>query len=121
MWLNSAIMSSRHTITAAFARAVLVAGLAAGLLAGCSSEGADVSCSLNDCTVTMDRGAEAQATVLNVDIKLVGVANDQVTLEVEGNKVTVPVGGGGVEVAGLNVSVQEVTGDKVVLKVTRPS
>jgi hypothetical protein len=92
----------------------------AGALAGCSGEGADVDCNLNSCTVTMDRGVDAQASVLGVDIKLTGVANDQVTLDVEGNSVSIPVGANGsTEVGGLNVTVQEVTGDKVVLQVTQ--
>lgn len=94
--------------------------LGAGVLAGCSSEGADASCNINQCTVTMDRGVDAQASVLGVDISLKGVANDQVTLDVEGNSVSVPVNGtGSTEVGGLSISVQEVTGDKVVLQVTR--
>ncbi len=101
---------------------LLSALLGAGALAGCSGEGTDVSCNLNECTVTMDRGVDAQASVLGVDVKLVGVANDQVSLEVGGNKVSLPVNAtGATEVGGLSVSVQEVTGDQVVLKVTQPS
>jgi hypothetical protein len=103
---------------AALALTAALAG--AGLLAGCSSEGADVDCNLDTCTVTMDRGVDANASVLGVDITLKGVANDQVTLDVEGNSVNIPTGGNGsAEVGGLNVTVQEVTGDKVVLQVTR--
>jgi hypothetical protein len=103
---------------AALALSAALAG--AGLLAGCSSDGADVSCNLNSCTVTMDRGVDAQASVLGVDITLTGVANDQVTLDVEGNSVSVPINAnGGTEVGGLSVTVQEVTGDKVVLQVTK--
>jgi hypothetical protein len=101
-------------------RTALVAALAAGLLAGCSSDGADVSCNLDNCTVTMDRGVDAKTNVLGVDVKLDGVTNDQVTLEVEGNKVTIPTGGNGsADVAGLTISVQQVTSDKVVLKITK--
>jgi hypothetical protein len=103
---------------AAFVLSATLVG--AGALAGCSSEGADVSCNLNSCTVTMDRGVEASASVLGVDITLEGVANDQVSLDVGGNKISVPVDGTGqTQVGGLNVSVQEVTGDKVVLQVTQ--
>ena len=58
--------------------------------------------------------------MLGVDIKLEGVANDQVSLDVEGNKVSIPVDGtGSTQVGGLDVTVQEVTGDKVVLQVTQ--
>jgi hypothetical protein len=99
---------------------ILFALLGAGLLAGCSGDGADVSCNLNSCTVTMDRSADAEASVFGVDVKLVGVANDAVSLDVGGNRVSVPVGGNGsAEVGGLTVSVQEVTGDQVVLKITQ--
>ena len=103
---------------AALALSATLAG--AGLLAGCSSDGADVSCNLNSCTVTMDRGVDANASVLGVDITLKGVANDQVTLDVEGNSVTLPINANGsTQVGGLNVAVQSVTSDKVVLQVTQ--
>jgi hypothetical protein len=103
---------------AALALSVTLAG--AGVLAGCSGDGADVDCNLNSCTVTMDRGVDAQASVLGVDITLKGVANDQVTLDVEGNSVNIPTGdNGSTEVGGLSITVQEVTGDKVVLQVTQ--
>jgi len=48
------------------------------------------------------------------------VANDQVTLDVEGNSVTLPINANGsTQVGGLNVTVQSVTSDKVVLQVTQ--
>jgi hypothetical protein len=103
-------------------RAALSAVLAAGALAGCSGDGADVDCNLDSCTVTMDRGVEANATVLGVEVKLLAVADDQVSLEVGGQKISVPVDATtATEVAGLEVQVQRVTGDQVVLKITRPS
>lgn len=44
----------------------------------------------------------------------------QVTLEDEGNRVTVPVSDGQrTEVACLNVAVRQVTADKVILRVTQ--
>ena len=108
------------TIRSTAARVVLAAALGLGVLTGCGGEGTDVSCNLDNCTVTMDRGVNAQASVLGVDVKLVGVAAGQVTLDVEGNQVTVPTGGtGGTEVAGLSITVQEVTDDKVVLQISR--
>lgn len=107
---------ARHA--AALALTATLAG--AGALAGCSSDGADVNCNLNSCTVTMDRGVDAQASVLGVDIKLSNVTNNQVTLDVEGNSVSVPINGSGsTQVGGLNVSVQSVTSDKVVLQVSQ--
>ncbi|GAA0902692.1 hypothetical protein Vau01_014490 [Virgisporangium aurantiacum] len=97
----------------------LAAALAGSVLAGCSSEGADVDCNLNSCTVTMDRGVDASASVLGVDVKLQSVQGQQVTLDVEGNTVTVPVGAdGSTQVAGLTVTVQSITDDQVVLQVT---
>jgi hypothetical protein len=99
---------------------IAAATLAVGLLAGCSGDGADVSCNLNDCTVTMDRGVNAQAGVLGIDVKLDSATDDQVTLEVDGNKVSIPTAGNSTaDVGGLTVTVQQVTGDKVVLKVTK--
>jgi hypothetical protein len=104
---------------AALALAASIAG--AGALAGCSSDGAKVDCgSLNSCTVTLDRGVDAQASVLGVDIKLTSVTGNQVNLDVEGNQVSVPLNGSGsTQVGGLNVTVQSVTGDQVVLLVTQ--
>jgi hypothetical protein len=97
----------------------LTAALACAGRAGCSSEGADVNCNLNSCTVTMDRGVDASANVLGVDVKLKNVEGQQVTLDVGGNTVTVPVGADGTaNVGGLDVTVQEVTADQVVLKIT---
>jgi len=102
------------------ARLALSITLGLGVLAGCSNDSGDVACNLDSCTVTMKRGVDASASVLGVDIKLVAVTGDTVTIEVEGNKVNVPVGNSAqTQVAGLNVSVKEVTGEKVVLNVTR--
>lgn len=102
-----------------FAALALSTALATAALAGCSSEGANVDCNLNSCTVTMDRGVDASASVLGVDVTLKSVEGQQVTLDVEGNTVTVPVGAdGSTQVAGLTVTVQSVTNDEVVLQVT---
>src|SRR5215211_2802157 len=58
----------------------LLAALALGLavLAGCGSEGVDTSCSLSSCTLTFDRGVSANASVLGMDVKLIGAENGQV-------------------------------------------
>lgn len=116
-------MMRRHVVRRRVGSAlVLAATLAgAGALAGCSGEGADVDCNLNSCTVTMDRGVEASASVLGVDVTLKGVANDQVSLDVEGNSVSVPINGtGSTQVGGLNVTVQQVTDDQVILQISQP-
>jgi hypothetical protein len=97
------------------------AALAAVLLAGCGGEGSDVSCSLNDCTVTFDRGVDAQASILGVNVELVGVRDDQVTVKVADQEINVPVGSaqGQAEAGGLTFKVDEVTDSTVVMKVTR--
>jgi hypothetical protein len=99
----------------------LASGLALGLvlLAGCGSEGADTDCGLDACTVTFDRGVDANASVLGVDAKLVGVDGDKVTVEVAGESLSLTVGEQGTEVGGLNVAVQSVTDSEVVIKISR--
>lgn len=102
-------------------RTLVVLPLALALLgatAGCSSEGAQTNCSLNDCTVTFDRGVDASASILGVKAELVGVVGDQVTLKVGGQQLTVPVNGEQ-QSEGFNVSVQSVTKDNVVVKISR--
>ncbi|MBT8227852.1 MAG: hypothetical protein HKP61_08065 [Dactylosporangium sp.] len=113
-------MDGRSAASRLGAVAMAVA-LAVGLVSGCSSEGADVSCNLSTCTVTFDRDADAKASVLGVDVKLVGVENDQVTLDISGSQVVLPVGDSSqeTETGGLSISIQEVTSDQVVLRVTQ--
>ena len=58
--------------------------------------------------------------MLGAKVKLVSVSNGQVTLDVGGNRVTLPVGDGqGTDVGGLNIRVSEVTDAKVTLVVTK--
>jgi hypothetical protein len=94
------------------------AALTVALSSACSSENADVSCNLNECTATFNRGVDAKASVLGIEVKLVNVDNGTVTLDVEGNQVKVPVDGEA-EAEGLDIEVQEVTKDKVVLRISR--
>lgn len=93
-------------------------GLAAGLLGGCSS-GEDVSCTLNSCTVTLDRGVNAKASVLGVGVELVEVTKDQVIVDVGGSRVSVPNGGSQVQASGLSVKVDKLTDSQVVLAISR--
>lgn len=102
------------------ARVTISLALAAAVLTGCSSEGADTSCGLDQCTVTFDRGVEGKASVLGVDAKLVSAEGDQVTIEVAGEQLALTVGQGGTEVAGLNVTLESVTDSNVVVKIARP-
>jgi hypothetical protein len=110
--------SQRFAIRVVAAFALVVLG--AGGLAGCSTstEGAAVTCSTSDCTVTFDRGVDASASVLGIDVKLVSVEGQNVKVEVAGNEVTVPVDGSQ-EAGGLKVAVDKVTDKQVVLKVSK--
>lgn len=101
------------------ARSVAALALGLAVLTGCSSEGADTNCGIDQCTVTFDRGVDAQASVLGVDAKLVNAEDDKVTLEVAGEQLTLTVGQQGTEVGGLNVTLESVTDSQVVVKIGR--
>lgn len=94
---------------------VLFAGL---LLAGCGGEGSSTSCDLDSCTVTFERGVDAEVKILGVKAKLVEVKGENVTLEVAGSEVTAKVGEP-VEVQGFQVEVQEVTDSEVKVKISQ--
>ncbi|TWJ22682.1 hypothetical protein JD76_02804 [Micromonospora endolithica] len=99
----------------------LLAGLALGVavLAGCSSEGAETDCGLDACTVTFDRGVNAEANILGVKAKLIGAQDDQVTVEVAGEQLTLTTGQQAAEVGGLAVTLDSVTDQNVTLRVAR--
>ncbi|MFC4147174.1 hypothetical protein ACFO0M_13035 [Micromonospora mangrovi] len=99
----------------------LLAGLTLGaaLLAGCSSEGASTDCDLNACTVTFDRGVNASASILGVEAKLIGAQDDQVTVEVAGEQLSLTMGQQAAEVGGLQVSLDSVTDQQVQIRVAR--
>jgi hypothetical protein len=105
-----------------FASATLAVALTATLtagVAGCSSHGANVSCSTTQCAVTFDRGiSNASISVLGVTVKIVTVTNGSVTLSVAGNQVTIPVNQS-VQVGGLAVTVKSVTASKVVVQISQ--
>ncbi|WP_089155864.1 hypothetical protein [Micromonospora sp. NBS 11-29] len=109
------------TPTPARRAAGMLAGLALGaaLLAGCSSNGADTDCGLDACTISFDRGVEASATILGVEAKLVGAQDDQVTVEVAGEQLSLTVGQQASEVGGFQVSLDSVTDQQVVIRVAR--
>src|SRR5688572_29261176 len=104
------------TLARRLATVAAIAVLGFGPLAACSSE--NVECTLNACTVTFDRGVDAKSEVLGVEVKLVGVENGTVKVDVAGTTVDVPVDGT-VEAEGFKLDVQEVTNEKVVLKVEK--
>ncbi len=89
-----------------------------GALAACGGENSRTSCDVDSCTVTFDRGVDASASILGVKAELVKVQGDLVTLKIAGQQVTVPVGDGEQEAEGFNVSVQSVTEDNVVVKIS---
>lgn len=93
--------------------------LALALASGCSSEGADTSCSLDACTVTFARGVDASANVLGIEAKLISAQDDQVTVEVAGEQVSLTVGQAATEVAGLQVSLQSVNDEQAVVRISR--
>ncbi len=92
--------------------AALVIGM--GALTACSTD--NVDCTTNGCTVTFDRGVEAESSVLGIDVKLVGVDNGVVKVDVGGTTVSVPVDGSA-QAEGFNISVQKVTDSEVVIRV----
>ncbi|NVI87307.1 hypothetical protein [Actinomadura sp. BRA 177] len=97
---------------------ISIALLPLGALAACGGENSRTSCNVNSCTVTFDRGVDASASILGVEAELVRVQGQMVTLKVAGQTVTVPVGEGEQEAEGFNVSVQSVTQDNVVVKIS---
>jgi hypothetical protein len=97
---------------------VLAGMLGLSLLAGCG-EGADTDCGLDACTVTFDRGVDASASILGIEAKLIGTQNDQVTLEIAGEQVTLTMGQAATEVAGLQVSLDSVTDSNVSVRIAR--
>lgn len=111
--------ANRTALRRRAAATLAAATLGLTLLAGCSSEGAQTDCGLDSCTITFDRGVEAKANVLGVEAKLVGVQNDQVTLEVAGEQLALTVGQAATQVGGLQVSVQSADDKNVVVQVSR--
>jgi hypothetical protein len=107
--------ASARTIGNALAAAAL--GLA--LLAGCGSEGAETDCSLDACTVTFDRGANAGVNILGVEAKLVDTEGDRVTLEVAGERVNLTTDQPSTDVGGLKVSLESANADQIVVQISR--
>jgi hypothetical protein len=99
----------------------LLAGLALGaaLLSGCSSENASTDCALDACTVTFDRGVEASASFLGVEAKLVSAQDDQVTVEVAGEQLSLTVGQQAAQAGDFSVTLDSVTDQQVVIRVAR--
>lgn len=78
------------------------------------------SCNLSGCTVVLERGVDARASVLGIDVEVVGVTGDKVTLQVAGQQVTVPLdGNAAASVAGFDVRVESANDKQIVLRLTR--
>ncbi len=104
------------------AAAILGLALASGVLTGCSSKNADVSCSGNACTATFVRNADSEVSVLGLKVKLVNVQNNQVQIKVGSQTITVPVGQQAQVLNGrFTIEVQQVNNDNVVVKINRNS
>ncbi|HZM75723.1 MAG TPA: hypothetical protein VFC19_08340 [Candidatus Limnocylindrales bacterium] len=102
------------------ARFGAAAVLSLSLLTACGGgEGTDVDCNLDRCTVTFDRGADAKASVLGVEAKLVSVEGDKATVEVAGERLTLTVGQPATEAEGLQVTLDSVTDTQVKIKISR--
>lgn len=95
--------------------AAVVLGLA--VLTGCGGD--NVDCGLDACTVTLDRSANASASVLGVEAKFVSAEGDRVTVEVAGEQLQLTVGQAATQVGGLQVSLESVTADAVNIRVAR--
>lgn len=87
--------------------------------AGCSGgDSSSTQCSLTQCTVTLQRGVDAGVGILGVDVRLVGVSGDVVTLDLGGQQVQLQVGEG-VQVGGFQVVLQELTDREAVVVVSQ--
>ncbi|MEU7908237.1 hypothetical protein [Actinoplanes sp. NPDC049118] len=93
------------------------AALGLTLLAGCSSD--NVSCGLDQCTVTLERSTSASASVLGVDAKFVSADSNTVTLEVAGEQIQLSKGQQAVDVGGLQVSLDSINADNISFVVAR--
>lgn len=102
----------------------LLVGLALGaaVLTGCgSAEGVSTDCGLDGCTVTFDRETNAEASILGVEARLIGAQDDQVTVEVAGEQLTLTTGQPAAEVGGFSVTLENVTADQVAIQVAKGS
>ena len=69
--------------------------------------------------MSLDRTVNASASVLGVEAKFVSADANTVTLEVAGEQIQLTKGQQAVDVGGLQVSLDSITGDTVNLQVAR--
>ncbi|MGX6601109.1 hypothetical protein ACWKSP_03080 [Micromonosporaceae bacterium Da 78-11] len=103
--------------TRRLAAALSSAALGLALLTGCSSD--NVDCGLDQCTVTIAREVNASASVLGVEAEFISADANTVTLQVAGEQIQLTKGQQAVQVGGLQVSLDSVTGDTVSIQVAR--
>ena len=87
-------------------------------LASCGGEGTSTRCSLSDCTVTFQRGVDANISILGADMRLVGAGDNQATLEVAGQQVQLQVDQAA-QVGGFEVRLTQLTEQQAVVQVTQ--
>lgn len=78
--------------------------------------GSTAECHVDGCTITFTRGVDAKAGVLGVDVELVSVDGNMVTLGVAGKNVLVPIGETQ-SAEGFDIAVTEVTDQQVVVRI----
>ena len=103
--------------TKRLAALLVSATLGLGLLAGCSSD--NVDCGLDQCTVTIQREVNASASFLGVEAKFVKADANTATVEIAGEQIQLTKGQQAIEVGGLLVSLDSVTGDAIGIQVSR--
>jgi hypothetical protein len=106
-------MIGNKRLAAVLASTVL--GLA--LLSGCSSD--NVDCGLDQCTVTLQKEVNASASFLGVEAKFLSADENTATIEVAGEQIQLTKGQQAIEVGGLLVSLDSITGDTVGIQVSR--
>jgi hypothetical protein len=113
------VLKPTRRVAAALSSALLVSSALLGLalLAGCGSD--NVSCGVDQCTVTIDRQVDASASVLGVEAKFVSADANTVTLDVAGEQIKLTTGQQATQVAGLQVSLDSVDADSVSFQVSR--
>jgi hypothetical protein len=92
-------------------------GSGSGGLGTDAGRGSDTSCDLTGCSVTFVRDGTPEVSVLGVPAKLIGVDGDVATIEVAGQRVTLPVGGQA-QSDGFTVRLERATDTEVVVRVT---
>ncbi|MDP9796332.1 hypothetical protein J2S43_004844 [Catenuloplanes nepalensis] len=110
-------MTTNRRIARAVPAALLGAVLALSL-AACSGEGYDTQCGLDQCTVTFDRGANASASVLGIEAKLVEVQGQVATFEVAGEQIGLTVGQAATEVGGFLVQLESLTDTQAAIEIS---